>query len=415
MSYKISVIGLGYVGLPLAVAFSKSHKVAGFDVNKKRISELSTFQDSTLEVSAKTLKQSTNLSFSSSKETLVNSDIYIATVPTPIDQKNNPDLTMLKSACETVGSAMKKESIVVFESTVYPGCTEEICVPILEKFSGLKLNKDFYVGYSPERINPGDKNHGIGDIVKIVSASNKHSLDILHDLYSKIIPAGLHKATSIKVAEAAKIIENTQRDINIALMNEFSLILKKLNIDSNEVLEAAGTKWNFHKYTPGLVGGHCIGVDPYYLTYKAKKLGINPRVILSGRQVNDSMHKEVARFLLTNTAGTNNKILILGATFKENCPDIRNSRVENFIFEMNQQGIIPHLYDPFLNKRPNFQGQFTLLRKWPSTKYDGVFLAVPHQSIISKKIADFLALLKRNGVMLDFKSVLPQHKKIIRW
>ena len=412
---KISIIGLGYVGLPLAVALSKSFKVLGFDVNQSRVSELNEGFDRTLEVARKDLKNAKNLTISSSHIDIAGSDIFIVTVPTPIDKKNNPDLTFLKLASQTIASSIKKGSIVIYESTVYPGCTEEICVPILEKFSNLSFNKDFSVGYSPERINPGDRNHAIGDVVKIVSASNKKSLNIIHNLYSKIIPAGLHKASSIKVAEAAKIIENTQRDINIALMNEFSLILKELQIDSKEVIEAAGTKWNFHKYSPGLVGGHCIGVDPYYLTYKAKKLGINPRVILSGRQVNDSMHKEVAKFLLKNSAGNKNKILILGATFKENCPDTRNSRIENFISEINLQGIKPHVYDPFLNKRPDFQGQFNFLKKWPSKKYDGVLLAVPHQSIISKKLADFLDLLNQNGILLDFKSVLPKHQKILRW
>jgi UDP-N-acetyl-D-galactosamine dehydrogenase len=307
---KISVIGLGYVGLPLAVALSKSFEVVGFDINKSRVKELNAHNDKTLEVAKKELKNANNLKISSNQNDIAGSDIFIATVPTPIDEKNNPDLIALKMASKTIACAIKKGSIVVYESTVYPGCTEEICVPILENFSNLSFNKDFFVGYSPERINPGDKNHAIGDIVKIVSASNKKSLDILHEVYSKIIPAGLHKATSIKVAEAAKIIENTQRDINIALMNEFSLILNELDIDSKEVIEAAGTKWNFHKYSPGLVGGHCIGVDPYYLTYKAKKLGINPRVILSGRKVNDSMHKDVATYLLKNSVN-NNKILIL--------------------------------------------------------------------------------------------------------
>lgn len=412
---KISVIGLGYVGLPLAVALSKNFKVVGFDVNKSRVKELNFYHDKTLEVSGKDLKNAKNLTISSSQHDIADSDIFIATVPTPIDKKNNPDLKALKLASKTIAYSIKKGSIVVYESTVYPGCTEEICVPILEKFSKLSFNKDFSVGYSPERINPGDKNHAIGDIVKIVSASNKKALNIMHNLYSKIIPAGLHKASSIKVAEAAKIIENTQRDINIALMNEFSLILKELQIDSKEVIEAAETKWNFHKYSPGLVGGHCIGVDPYYLTYQAKKLGINHKVILSGREVNDSMHIEVAKYLLKNCTPNKNKILILGASFKENCPDIRNSRIDNFIVEMNRHEIKPHIYDPFLIKRPNFQGDFSLLKKWPSKKYDGVFLAVPHQTIISKKLSDFLDLLKQDAILLDFKSVLPKHQKILRW
>ena len=411
---KISVIGLGYVGLPLAVALSKSFEVVGFDINESRVKELNAHNDKTLEVAKKELKKANNLKISSNQNDIAGSDIFIATVPTPIDKKNNPDLIALKMASKTIACAIKKGSIVVYESTVYPGCTEEICVPILENFSNLSYNKDFFVGYSPERINPGDKNHAIGDIVKIVSASNKKSLDILHEVYSKIIPAGLHKATSIKVAEAAKIIENTQRDINIALMNEFSLILNELDIDSKEVIEAAGTKWNFHKYSPGLVGGHCIGVDPYYLTYKAKKLGINPRVILSGRKVNDSMHKDVARYLLKNSIN-NNKILILGATFKENCPDIRNSRIENFILEMNLHGIKPEVYDPFLNKRPNFKGNFSFLKKWPSKKYDAVFLAVPHNNILARKLNSFLDLLKKQGILLDFKSALPSHQKILKW
>ena len=411
---KISVIGLGYVGLPLAVALSKTFEVVGFDKNESRVKELNTHNDKTLEVTKKELKKAYNLKISSNQNDIAGSDIFIATVPTPIDQKNNPDLTSLKLASKIIASSLKKGSIIVYESTVYPGCTEEMCRPILEKFSNLTFNKDFFVGYSPERINPGDKNHAIGDIVKIISASNKKSLDILYEVYSKIIPAGLHKASSIKVAEAAKIIENTQRDINIALMNEFSLILNELDIDSKEVIEAAGTKWNFHKYSPGLVGGHCIGVDPYYLTYKAKKLGINPRVILSGRKVNDSMHKDVARYLLKNSTN-NNKILILGATFKENCPDIRNSRIENFIMEINLHGIKPEVYDPFLNKRPNFKGNFSFLKKWPSKKYDAVFLAVPHNNILARKLSNFLNLLKKNGILLDFKSALPSHQKILKW
>lgn len=415
MKKIISVIGLGYVGLPLAVALSKKNNVIGFDVKKSRIQELKAFKDNTLEVSSHTLKASKNLTFSSSPSKIVGSDIFIATVPTPISSNNQPDLKLLKLACKTIGSSMKKGSIVVFESTVYPGCTEEVCIPILEKSSKLKFNKDFYVGYSPERINPGDKNHSIGDIVKIVSASNQASLDVLYTIYSDIIPAGLHVASSIKVAEAAKIIENTQRDINIALMNEFSLILKKLDIESKEVIEAAGSKWNFHKYHPGLVGGHCIGVDPYYLTYQAKKLGVNPRVILSGRRVNDSMHKEIANFFLNNISINAKKVLILGATFKENCPDIRNSKIENFILEMNKNKITPHLHDPFLKKRPGFKGDFKFISKWPFSKYDGIFLAVPHQKFTKLKMSTFINTLKSDGIIFDFKSVLPRHKKVLSW
>ena len=417
MKRKISVIGLGYVGLPLAVALSKKNHVVGFDVLKKRILDLKAFDDKTLEVSAKTLRASTNLTFSSSKSHIDGSDIFIATVPTPINSKNEPDLKLLKLACQTIGSSMKKGAIVVFESTVYPGCTEEVCVPILERFSNLKFNQDFYVGYSPERINPGDKNHSIGDIVKIISASDQAALDLLHQVYSEIISAGLYVASSIKIAEAAKIIENTQRDINIALMNEFSLILKKLDIESKEVIEAAASKWNFHKYYPGLVGGHCIGVDPYYLTYQAKKLGINPQVILSGRRVNDSMHKEIANFFLDHikNKNKNKKILILGATFKENCPDIRNSKVESLIGEMNRKQITPHLHDPFLAYRPDFKGKFRFVSKWASTKYDGIFLAVPHNQYIKYRLTTYLKATEEHGIIFDFKSVLPRHEKILRW
>ncbi len=334
-STKISIIGVGYVGLPLALAFSKKFSTVGFDLNKNRIDELKNGYDSFNDQKKKDLLKNTRLLFSSSTKDINSSDYFIITVPTPVNNQKIPDLKPLISASKIVGKNMKKKSIVIYESTVYPGCTEEVCVPLLEKYSGLKFNHDFFCGYSPERINVGDKKHRLENIKKIVSGSNINSLNKINSLYSNIIKAGVHKAETIKVAEAAKVIENTQRDLNIALVNEFSLIFDKLNIKTDQVLNAAATKWNFIKFSPGLVGGHCVGVDPYYLTYKAKKVGYNPKVILSGRKINDNMSKNVCDKILklvrVNDIKRKPHLLILGYGFKENCSDIRNSKVIDLV------------------------------------------------------------------------------------
>lgn len=406
---KVSVIGLGYVGLPLAIALSKKFNVTGFDINKTRIKNLTAGLDQTLEVSNSILKKSKNLSFSADTLDLKGSTFYFVTVPTPIDSENLPDLSALKSACKIIGNTLEAGQIVIFESTVYPGCTREICAPLLEKYSGMHLNKDFFCGYSPERINPGDSIHTITKIPKVVSGSNKASLTKIYKLYNSIIDAEVYKAESLEIAEAAKIIENTQRDLNIALINEFSVILKKMNIPTRKVMNAAATKWNFHKFSPGFVGGHCIGVDPYYLTYKAQSLGISPEVILAGRSLNDRMPSIVAKHFLSKLP-TNKKqklkIVILGATFKENCPDIRNSKIKDLIAYFNSKRITPYLFDPYLLSRPNFPVDFHFLRTLKSSnqKYDGVFIAVNHSFFKKQGIATIKNLLKKDGVFFDFKS-----------
>ena len=346
---KIAVIGLGYVGLPLAVEFGKKRAVIGFDINQKRIQELTNGYDRTLEVDAEELKGASNLSYSANIEDLKAANIYIITVPTPINEYKQPDLTPLKMASTTVGQTLKKGDIVIYESTVYPGCTEEDCVPILEKESGLKYNQDFFCGYSPERINPGDKEHRLPTIKKVTSGSTPEIAEEVDQLYKTIITAGTHKAASIKVAEAAKVIENSQRDLNIAFVNELALIFDKMNIDTADVLEAAGTKWNFLPFKPGLVGGHCIGVDPYYLTHKAESLGYHPQVILAGRRINDNMGAHVASSVVKLMAQKGSvikgsKALVLGITFKENCPDIRNSKVIDVIKELESYGIVVETY-----------------------------------------------------------------------
>jgi UDP-N-acetyl-D-glucosamine/UDP-N-acetyl-D-galactosamine dehydrogenase len=405
---KVSVVGLGYVGLPLALALSKKFNVTGFDINSSRIKDLGAGLDQTLEVSASILKKSKNLSFSSDKLNLKGSSFYFVTVPTPIDLKNLPDLSALESACKIVGSNLEAGQIVVFESTVYPGCTREICVPLLEKYSGLKFNKHFFCGYSPERINPGDSIHSITKIPKVVSGSNKTSLKKIYDLYNSIIDAEIHKADSLEIAEAAKIIENTQRDLNIALINEFSIILKKMNIPSKKVMSAAATKWNFHQFSPGFVGGHCIGVDPYYLTYKAQSLGINPEVILAGRNLNDRMPSIVGQHFLSKFSAKSHKlkIVILGATFKENCPDIRNSKVADLITYFNSKHITPYLFDPYLPTKPNFSGDFHFLKTFDSSKqkFDGLFIAVNHTFFKKQGKSTLKNLLKKDGIFFDFKS-----------
>ena len=387
---KIGVIGLGYVGLPLAVEFGKIVTVVGFDINEARINELKTGFDKTLEVDREELMGAVNLSFSSDPKDLKGVNFFIVTVPTPVDQYKKPDLTPLIKASETVGQVLKKGDIVIYESTVYPGCTEEDCVPVLEKFSGLKFNVDFFCGYSPERINPGDKQHRLPNIKKVTSGSTPEIAEIVDQLYKKIIVAGTHKASSIKVAEAAKVIENSQRDINIAFVNELSLIFERMGIDTHEVLEAAGTKWNFLPYKPGLVGGHCIGVDPYYLTYKADSLGYYPQVILAGRRINDNMGIHVANRVIklmtqNNLAVKNSKILVLGITFKENCPDIRNSRAIDVIRELQSFGADVEVYDPHAdNEEVKHEYGLALIAEL-NKHYSAIVLAVSHEEFRALK------------------------------
>lgn len=380
---KIGVIGLGYVGLPLAVEFGKIMDVVGFDINKDRIEELKQGFDRTLEVDKQELLSAGKLSYSSNPEDLKSVNHFVVTVPTPVDEFKTPDLTPLKKASETVGKVLKKGDIVIYESTVYPGCTEEDCVPVLEKFSGLKFNVDFYCGYSPERINPGDKQHRLPNIKKVTSGSTPEIAERVDQLYKKIIVAGTHKASSLKVAEAAKVIENSQRDINIAFVNELSLIFEKMGIDTHEVLEAAGTKWNFLPYKPGLVGGHCIGVDPYYLTYKADSLGYHPQVILAGRRINDNMGIHIAnrviKLMTQNDLPVNKaKVLVLGITFKENCPDIRNSRAIDVIRELQSFGADVEVYDPHADAQ-EVKHEYNLdLIADLNKSYSAIVLAVSH-------------------------------------
>ena len=407
---KISIIGLGYVGLPLAVEFGKKYDVLGFDINKERIAELENGYDRTLEVDEQNLKSSARLKFSSNKEDLKSCDIFIVTVPTPVDEHKRPDLTPLIKASETVGSALKKGDIVIYESTVYPGCTEEDCVPVLERVSGLKFNEDFFCGYSPERINPGDKEHTVTKILKVTSGSTPEIADKVDALYGSIITAGTHKASSIKVAEAAKVIENSQRDINIAFVNELAILFAKMGIDTLEVLKAAGTKWNFLPFKPGLVGGHCIGVDPYYLTFKAESLGYHPEVILSGRRINDNMGayvaKEVIKLLIKKSHKVDGaRVLVLGITFKENCPDIRNSRVIDVISELRDFGCEIDVYDPWADEAEVKHEYGVSLTKEPKDKYDAVVLAVAHKEFKGIKIE---SLAKEDGVIYDIKGFLPK-------
>ena len=387
MNKKITIIGLGYVGLPLAVAFSERYDVIGYDINKERIEELKRGYDRTLEVEKDELKEAIKrgIKFSDNLEDIKEANIYIVTVPTPIDSHKNPDLTPLMKASESVGKVLKKGDIVIYESTVYPGCTEEVCVPILEKESKLKFNKDFFVGYSPERINPGDKKHRLENILKVTSGSTPEIAKEIDNLYASIIKAGTHLAPSIKVAEAAKVIENAQRDINIAFVNELALIFDKLNIDTKEVLEAAGTKWNFLKFTPGLVGGHCIGVDPYYLTYKAKEIGYHPEIILAGRRLNDNMGIFVANKLIKlmikkGHTIKGSRVLVLGITFKEHTPDIRNSRIIDVIRELQEFGVNVDVYDPWAD-REEVKKEYGIELKdnININDYDGVVLAVSHK------------------------------------
>ncbi len=407
---RLAIIGLGYVGLPLAVEFGKKYEVVGFDINKSRIEELKSGFDRTLEVDEANLKSSTNLSYSCDKEELKSCNVFIVTVPTPVDAHKRPDLTPLVKASETVGYALKKGDVVIYESTVYPGCTEEKCVPVLEKVSGLVFNEDFFCGYSPERINPGDKEHTVTKILKVTSGSTPEIADMVDALYASIITAGTHKASSIKVAEAAKVIENSQRDINIAFVNELSLIFNKMGIDTIDVLEAAGTKWNFLPFRPGLVGGHCIGVDPYYLTFKAESLGYYPEVILSGRRINDNMGayvaKEIVKLLIKKSFKVDGaKVLVLGITFKENCPDIRNSRVVDVISELKDFGCVTDIYDPWADSAEVEHEYGVSLVKEPANDYDAVVLAVAHKEF---RTLDINSLKKDGAVVYDIKGFLPK-------
>lgn len=408
--FKIGVIGLGYVGLPLAVEFGKFFSVVGFDINNSRISELRNGIDSTLEVESNELSKSENLSFTSESADLNNCNFFIITVPTPIDSFKKPDLKPLISASSLIGRLLKKDDIVVYESTVYPGATEEECVPVLEQISNLRLNKDFFVGYSPERINPGDKKHRLPNITKLVSGSDKKTSKTIDFVYSQIITAGTFVTSSIKVAEAAKVIENTQRDVNIALINELSKIFSMMDIDTEAVLEAAGTKWNFLNFRPGLVGGHCIGVDPYYLTYKAQSLGYEPEIILSGRKVNDGMGKYVASNLLKSMTYKGislpkAKILIMGFTFKENCPDTRNTRVIDIYDELIESNLIVDVYDPWIKDKDKDEN-VSFVKEIPNNYYDAVIIAVAHDKFKKMSKLDFNKFCKAKNIIYDLKYVL---------
>ena len=411
---KIAVIGLGYVGLPLAVEFGKKYQTLGFDINQARISELNNGSDSTLEVSDEELAATTNLNYSCQPEDLRSANVYIVTVPTPIDQHKQPDLTPLIKASEMLGKIVSKGDIIIYESTVYPGATEEACIPVVEKVSGLVFNKDFYAGYSPERINPGDKEHRVTNILKVTSGSTPEIATIVDDLYRSIITAGTHKASSIKVAEAAKVIENTQRDVNIALINELSIIFNKLGIDTLEVLEAAGTKWNFLPFRPGLVGGHCIGVDPYYLTHKAQIVGYHPEMILAGRRLNDGMGAYVVSQLVKNmlhkriqVEGAN--VLIMGLTFKENCPDLRNTKIIDIVSELKEYNINVDITDPWCSsEQAEHEYNLTLTEKPETGKYDAIILAVAHHEFKVMGVEEIRKLGKSAHVLYDLKYILPK-------
>jgi UDP-N-acetyl-D-galactosamine dehydrogenase len=415
-SKKIALIGLGYVGLPLAVEFGKKREVIGFDINKGRIELLKKQIDPTLEITKKEFTEASYLNFTFNVDDLKDCNIFIVTVPTPIDNHKRPDLTALEKSSETVGSVLKKGDIVIYESTVYPGATEEICVPILEKKSGLVFNKDFYCGYSPERINPGDKKHRLADIKKVTAGSTPEIAIEIDELYKEIIVAGTHKAESIKVAEAAKVIENTQRDLNIALINELALIFKKLDIDTEAVLEAAGTKWNFLPFRPGLVGGHCIGVDPYYLTHKANEVGYYPEMILAGRRLNDNMGSyvanEVSKLMIKKRIQiAEANILIMGLTFKENCPDHRNTRVVDLVKEFKSFSCNVDVYDPWVNKNQVAEEyKIEPIDKPIKGKYDAIVLAVSHDEFKSLTEGQIRAYGKDNHVLYDIKYLLKKNE-----
>ncbi len=416
---KIAIIGLGYVGLPLAVAFAEKYKVIGFDINSYRVSELNLGIDSTLEIESELLNQvldsnnvsSIGLHLTTEKDLLSDCNIYIVTVPTPTDKHNRPVLTPMIKASETIAAYLNKGDIVIYESTVYPGLTEDEMVPVLEKNSGLKFNVDFYCGYSPERINPGDKEHTVTKILKVTSGSNPQVAEIIDQLYKSIIVAGTHKAPSIRVAEAAKVIENSQRDINIAFVNELSKIFNLIGIDTNDVLEAAGTKWNFLKFKPGLVGGHCIGVDPYYLAQKAQEVGYHPEIILAGRRLNDSMGQHVATevvklMMRKDIKVLNSKVLLLGFTFKEDCPDVRNTRVIDIYNELRNFDIDVEVYDPWVNSQDlQHEYEIKISNSFPKGNYAAVVLAVAHKEFLDMDIRS----MTPNGVIFDVKGVLSRN------
>lgn len=417
---NIAVIGLGYVGLPLAVEFGKLYPVTGFDIKEPRIAELREGHDSTLEVSAEELKEARHLTFSSAVADLAHCNTYIVTVPTPIDVHKRPDLTPLVKASETIGKVLKRGDIVIYESTVYPGATEEDCVPVLEKVSGLKFNQDFFAGYSPERINPGDKEHRLPTIKKVTSGSTPEAAEKIDQLYKSIIRAGTHKASSIRVAEAAKVIENTQRDLNIALVNELSKLFSRLGIDTLEVLEAAGTKWNFLPFRPGLVGGHCIGVDPYYLTHKAQAVGYHPEVILAGRRINDGMGRFVASEMIKAMLSKciqikGARVLIMGLAFKENCPDLRNTRVIDVINELKEYQVSVDVYDPWVSAE-EAQHEYGIgpVQQPRVGAYDGIIIAVAHRQFKEMSQKALRSLGKPESVIFDLKYVLPMNSADIR-
>ena len=417
---KIAIIGLGYVGLPLAVEFGKQVPVIGFDIHQKRIDELKSGQDHTLEVSPEELKQARKLSYSADLAELRNCNFFIVTVPTPIDDFKQPDLTPLIKASTSIGQVLKKGDVVVYESTVYPGATEEVCIPVLEKQSGLIFNQDFFAGYSPERINPGDKLHRVTNILKITSGSTPEVADFVDQVYNLVIEAGTHKAPSIKVAEAAKVIENTQRDVNIALINELALIFNKLGIDTEDVLKAAGTKWNFLPFRPGLVGGHCIGVDPYYLTHKAQSVGLHPEIILAARRLNDRMGEYIATQLIKEMVKkriqvVGSKILVMGLSFKENCPDIRNTKIIDMVNALKEYDLDLDIYDPWVDiNEARHEYGLTPITHLPQHHYDAVILAVAHDEFTSMSIADFKMLSKENYVLYDLKYILDARESDLR-
>lgn len=416
MNKKICIIGLGYVGLPLAHAFSKKFKVVGFDINKPRVDELNSGYDRTLELTSEEVLESISngMVYSTDMEDIKDCNVYIVTVPTPIDSSNRPDLTPLIKSSQTIGKVLKKDDIVIYESTVYPGVTEEVCVPELEKVSGMTFNKDFFCGYSPERINPGDKEHTVTKILKITSGSTPEIATIVDELYKSIIIAGTHKASSIKVAEAAKVIENTQRDVNIALINELALIFDTMNISTNDVIEAAATKWNFIKLKPGLVGGHCIGVDPYYLTHKAEELGYKPNLILGARQINNGMGKYIAEktIKLMIKAGKlikNSNVLIMGLTFKENCPDIRNTKVVDIISELKDYGAVIDVYEPWIDEKDKGYYNYNFVENpfENSKKYDAILVAVGHDKFKTLTQNEYDSIIDGEKIIIDVKGIVP--------
>ena len=417
---RIAIIGLGYVGLPLAVEFGKKYPTLGFDINQRRVTELKDGIETTLEVESVDLKAAIHLNYSTDLDDLRSATVYIVTVPTPIDEHKQPDLTPLRKASETLGKVIKKGDIAIYESTVYPGATEEYCVPVIERVSGLKFNVDFFVGYSPERINPGDKEHRLTTITKVTSGSTPETADFVDALYGSIIRAGTHKASSIKVAEAAKVIENTQRDLNIALMNELAIIFKKMGIDTEDVLKAAGTKWNFLPFRPGLVGGHCIGVDPYYLTHKAESLGYHPHVILAGRRINDNMgsyavSQLVKEMLKRRIQVEKANVLVMGLAFKENCPDLRNTKVIDIITELKDYNVEVDVYDPWVSAEgAEHEYGITPVLTPQLGKYDAIILAVAHREFKEIGAIGMRKFGKEEHVLFDLKYLLPKEESDIR-